>query len=644
VVASLEHRNVTTEAFMNIMHSIIVELATKGALGGSDLSRTESRLKGAEASISRLGVSLQDSVGAMSDAFTGVVEKAGTFAMHLGVAAGAAGVGAVTYGVMKLNAQLEETTISLGTIFSANGLAADMPAGMKAASDVMTKIRADAKALPGETEDLLGIFKAIAIPGARAGADINRLESLSANIMAASAVALGSGTGQMEMAAREASQLLAGRAGAHNILGSTLFGLSGDKAQEFNKKSDSDRLKFLEEGMKKYGTATAYFNESMNAQTSTLKDTAKSFLRVSTEGLFGDVKGDLTKINDYLGSAEGQEKIEAWSTEIGMRLQYAYAVGREEILKWGPPLFAFAEQAQTRILSIWERVEPIVARVDTHLQHAFANGDAFKDVEKTLEAYAALKVAKPALSMGMSAASMFGGGGGGMGAMLGGEGLAAGAATGGIALAALATAAAAVYGAFDNLDDSTSVYHTAQVGLTEELKGNVTRTWESLEETVSNIKPVLKDASDALGFFSTALADSTSGMTRDVGNYLEWLSKNSDKIPGLVQLLGEAVRTASNTILNGQGFDEPDRTQELHFSRALPSGGKSINDQLKELYAKQAAAKGPAGTGTHIQKVEIVVSSNADPSRVAQIVMSHIVNLARNPKQSPDSPNYSAVR
>jgi hypothetical protein len=63
---------------------------------------------------------------------------------------------------------------------------------------------------------------------------------------------------------------------------------------------------------------------------------------------------------------------------------------------------------------------------------------------------------------------------------------------------------------------------------------------------------------------------------------------------------------------------------------------------VKAAAEEVAKAKGGAG-GTHIQKVEIVVSSNADPSRVARQVLGVVQNLQRNPGVSHDATNYSTV-
>jgi hypothetical protein len=59
---------------------------------------------------------------------------------------------------------------------------------------------------------------------------------------------------------------------------------------------------------------------------------------------------------------------------------------------------------------------------------------------------------------------------------------------------------------------------------------------------------------------------------------------------------------------------------------------------------KKQENKHPGGGGVNVQKVEIVVSANDDPSRVARLIHAHLANIARNPKSSRDVKNYSASR
>lgn len=46
---------------------------------------------------------------------------------------------------------------------------------------------------------------------------------------------------------------------------------------------------------------------------------------------------------------------------------------------------------------------------------------------------------------------------------------------------------------------------------------------------------------------------------------------------------------------------------------------------------EQAPPKHPGGSGVHIAKVEIIVSSNEDPDRIARLALAHLERLRRMP-------------
>ncbi|HEX7464456.1 MAG TPA: hypothetical protein VF382_06145, partial [Actinomycetota bacterium] len=54
-----------------------------------------------------------------------------------------------------------------------------------------------------------------------------------------------------------------------------------------------------------------------------------------------------------------------------------------------------------------------------------------------------------------------------------------------------------------------------------------------------------------------------------------------------------------------------------------------------------AARHGGGGGGTNIAKVEIVVTSNQDPSRIAQAMVDELGKLSRFRRSSSYVPNYS---
>ena len=613
----------------DILHRVIVEMVQGGALSASSFAASAGKLDQMERASGRISQNFVNMGSQLADAFTGAVEKVGALGVGLAALGAGAGLAAIKYGVVNLNSELEKTTISLGTIFNANGLSNGMASGMKDAAVVMKQMRQDAAALPGETSDLVGIFRSVASPGAQAGANIGRIEQLSAHLMAAGSV---SGL-DMGTVGREAAGLLSGRAGSHNILGSQLFGLNGDKAEAFNQSSQGDRLKILETKLQAFGQAADYFNTSFEAGVSTLKDNVKGFLRDSTEPLFQGVKRTLSAMNQWF--TDNQTKIEAWSGLIGDRLSAAWTLGTNKILEWWPAISKFAEDAYGALKSIWERLGPSIIAVGGQLKQALGDGSALSKIESVLKLYGAVKMGQPLLgaasSIGSAASGLVSGAASGEG-MLGAAGL------GTLGLPELGIAAAialplilAGAGAFDVLSDSTNKYHTVATQAADQIKGSTTESMASLTVAGSEMVAVFKPLADLMG---TEFIIQMAGATTILRAYTDSLAWQAQKVHELMVKLHLADPDVDTRGPKSEAYDF-DNQKMMHPLR-----------QLTEESTRRGAnplAGGGAGGG-HITNVSINVSSNADPSRVARLVFNEVKQLARFPGQSPGAPNYSSAR
>lgn len=108
-------------------------------------------------------------------------------------------------------------------------------------------------------------------------------------------------------------------------------------------------------------------------------------------------------------------------------------------------------------------------------------------------------------------------------------------------------------------------------------------------------------------------------------------------VEGLADGVGVAADSimASIGIMNGTmgGMlgEAGDVIRGLH-AQYLPKGGEG---------AKGTARHGGGGGGTNIQKVEIVVTSNQDPSRIARVVADELGKVAKHRGSSRYAPNYS---
>jgi hypothetical protein len=563
--------------------------------------------------------------GGISGVFEGAVEKVASIGVGLAKIGAGAGLAAVTYGVVGLNAELEKTTVSLASVFNAQGAATSMADGMGKASSVIKEMRKDAAQLPGEFEDLLGFFRLGAAPGLGMGASIPQLEKLSANAMAAAA-----STGMnMDQAAREFAQLLQGRSGAHNVFGSML-GITGDASKKFNAASGDDRLKTLEKEFGKYQASIDYFGGTFDAMQSTLVDHLKNAVRESTAPLFEKVKGTLGEVNQWFDN--NQAKVEGWTDTIGMKLAYAFDVVKDKIKEWGPLILDFTGKAVERIGAIWDKVSPMLSELEktakVFMHHGGANSllDGAADASKL---YAGLQIGKVALPAAMQFGEL------GAGAM----GLAG---TGPAILVALA-ALVAVGGAIHVLTDETSAYHEKALAISKSIKDNLGSSFDMLSSAVTKVQPELITIADTLGVALLRSLEATTFLLKGFAASIEFVadSIHSAKILWAEQTMLDRSHVGLNTI--NEQIDPARQSLELRPSNLALSALADL--EREDRSAKKANKRDVAGHGgTHIQKVEIVVSSNQDPSRIARLTATELAKLSQTPTSSRYAKNFSAAR
>lgn len=606
----------------DIIYAVEVQLSTKGSGNADPLAGTKGKLDGLDSQIRSIGSAFAGLGGRLESAFTGAVEAAGSLAMGLAKVGAVVVGGAAIYGVVKLNNELEKAQIGIAAIFSANGVSGNMEQGMKMSADMMAKIRKDAAALPGETSDLLAIFRSVTIPGLRAGADVDRLEKLSGNIMAA-----GSAAGlDMATVARESGALLGGRAGGHNILGSTLFGLTGKDAEKYNKMSGENRLKFLEDGMGKYQPAIAAFSASFDGLSSTLKDNTKKFLSTATHGLFERVKGALFEANGWFDNHQGT--LDRWSNSLGTFLESAWDKGRGKLEEWTPALLSFMNTAKEQVVRIWQILEPIADKFGPMLKSALGDPATFDKIESVLKLYAGVKLGG-AIVPGITSL------GSGVGGLVGSgaEALGVGA-VGAAALPELAVAAGVITvgligaaGAVDVLTDSTNQYHDSAMQAIKSTGQDVSATAKAFGEIESALMPF----ADIVGVYLIGNLQQLAIMIRNL----------TETYAGAIGEINYLTGGLFNPMRKDERVDI-DRTMELHGTAMgmAMAGVAEKNDPSKN----RNKVTGGGGTTVKIDKVEITVSSNQEPSRIARAVQGALSDIARHPKASRGVPNFSASR
>ncbi len=611
-----------------------------GRLG--DLDRAARHVVGA---FDLLGGKLATFGGAVADAFTGAVERAGQLAATVAGVGVAAALGAVTYGAIHLNSELEQTSLSLAAIFNAQGYSRDFGDAMGIAADQVAKMKKDVMTLPGDLGQLGAIMKTIATPAAQAGMSPDAMRELAGRSM------LVGGIEQLapDLVAREMAQLLSGRAGAHNILG-TRLGLIGSRAQTFNAEAPAARVADVRKELDRFGPAADAFGKSWFANWTTLKDNVKyTLLAPTTSPLFESVKRTVVGINGWFENHKAY--VGGWADYVGRRLADAFEGGKTMILSWWPAIEVFAVDAYGRISRVWREIEPVVSRVGGAIKESLANGQALDKVESILKLYAGIKTAQalaPLAGAGFSAiGGAFGAGGSGaagaaagLGGALGATGLAA-------AGAASAMAVTAAAGELMALVNPASAHHDQAVAAAKDLEHATSRLAGDFDYLWVRIKPGIEwfgvEGTTELTKFAEGLDSVLSPMELARGA----VDVFADKLRGSGGMLEELLQWLEQKVhepkLNPDVAPKIDRDYPLSPGMFVRAMGQAAQEQQQKKLAPKPGAGGGGG-GTSIHTVQINLSTNQEPSRIARRVVDMIADIGRHPTASRHAPNWSRAR
>lgn len=593
----------------DIAYRLLVDMSARGSLAPS-MSALDHQAKGLDTKMkdvgSTLGSGLSSAANSIERIGDRVVGLAATMA-KVGVAGGLAGA---AFG-LKLNNELEQTETSLAAIFNAQGIAKGMTDGLGLASSTIKEMRKDASMLPGEFGDLLSFFKLGATPGFQAGASVDQLEKLSAQGMAAAAA-----TGvQMDQAAREFAQLMQGRSGAHNVFGSML-GFTGDESKKFNAMNGGDRLKAIESALGKYQGAIDTFGGTMDAATSTMKDNAKETLRRATAPLFDKVREQLLIANKWFDNHEFS--INRFADKAGVKLAQGFDVARHKLALWWPTLQSFFINAGAEFQKLWEHAKPFLVGMEKLAMSAAGSKGLFSALEAGALAYGGVKAGKMAAPMLGGIMDLVGGGGasGLAGLAIGWEGVA-------VAAAATLPFLIAGEGAFNALTNASSAFHAEAMRSATALEQNANNSFENTKRAWARVEPVAQYGADFVG---TTWLGTFEMMTKGLEIFSGEVDKFAMKLEASAGLAFEKIRMLDTR-------KELARPEDEFASRHYHPD----EDRTKK-------GAGGGGGGTSIQKVEIVVSSNQDPSRIARLTVDRLLDVSRFPTSSPNARNWSSER
>lgn len=618
---------------MGTKYYVDIEYRTVGdpsAGAGASAEKLKNNFKAAKAEADGLGAAFRDLGSSGIRTFTDGVERVGATVMTLGQVGAAAAIGGITYGVTKLNNELEGTTTSLAAVLNANGQSTGgINGALQEASKWVAQMKVDARDLPGEFQDLLGIVQTGAGSAFKIGLNPQQFEKLASSAMAAGkALAV-----PLDQAGRELAQLMEGRAGMHNVFG-VRIGIDAHAAykdidgvsKKFNELTKDGRAKLLQEKIGAFAPAIAAFSTGYDAQFSTLVDNAKSVVQIGTKELFGRVVKDLTDVNRWFDSNRGE--IEHWAKTIGHWLVDVHDRARAVAMEWGPILRDFGENAYKEFLNLWREAAPYVESIASHIKSFLGDKDAISDLKSLLKMYVAVKVGGAVASGGpfagvLEAGLAAGGGGGGAagGVMATGAGFGAAAASAAALAAAFAGVGLAVWQwgelqndrarmaseEWGNFSDYARVLSEQSKSLTNEF-GEIDLAGKAYQEELARITENSGEAAGALYSFAVALQNSEADLAK----------LHKDQQADIHNDVMDSLKSAGN-----------------EFAEAVLADEKRKKEEEKR--KKDLAGRAHMTVNGNIN---FTISSNHAPDQIARDVERRLVDRRRFRTSSPHTRNF----
>jgi hypothetical protein len=580
-----------------ITYDVDVVYRTHGTLGLPDLAKPNQAMSELNSKVAEFGKGL-------GEAMSGAADAMASFALYAGTAVTAA-LGAALGFAIKFNAELESTQLALAGIFENAGVAKNLTEGLEMGGSILAQMRRDAADLPGEFKELVPIFQTIAVSALHAGMSANQTEALAAKTMAFAAVS----KIKPDMAGREMAALLEGHAGQHNILGQRL-GIGPGDIHRFNSLTSDKRAAEITKRLSGFQDAFNQEGKTFQGLSSTFVDNVKQFGQVITGPLFEKIKTTLGEANAWFSEHKGQ--VMAWANTVGYRLGEAFDVVKGKIISW----------------------EPAIMKIVNALERFFSNHPMEK-FEKMLAGYALLKGGGMALSAGMG---MFGGGAGKTAA--GGAASAIGGVVGAMSLPVLVAAVSALV--IGGMGVEGAIHQVNQHGEGSDEHSEAWHSWESsknyfmislreMGDALKTLEPAYRLLADSLG---TYMLHSVEMITLGAAYASEGLASFAHWINDVGFSAAKWVKDHGGPDLTGVG----DVLKKHNREKVLKNKVWQENDPLNR---PGDIINSAPNHHTTIHKVEILVSSNQDASRVARLTKEALAELTRNPKSSRRGPAFT---
>lgn len=582
----------------------------------TDTSQAAAGVDGLSQKFGGLGSVMEGAKGLIDS----VASKAFALGKALAVAGAVGGAMAIKTGLVDINANVEQAQIGFATIFNMLGASNSFEGGLGMAKGLIEDIRKDAKDLPGEFGDFVGMAQTLAAPLINAGKGMKEIREYTRQTAIAGA-AMGIG---FDQASREMAELLEGRAGTHNKLGMRMGITTHTQVKggtEFNKATADERMALLQELLKKNDAALKAFGNSWGGLTSTLVDNTKQLFGRATLPLFERIKQELARINKAFDSNDG---LGAAADLVGKYLVKG---------------FDFAVDKAAWLARHWKAIAFEVKEFGLHLKDA---------LDKALPI--AEKIGGFLMNHGGEVAT------GMMGARIGlglatnpmvGEIAGAAGTAGGVALGVAAVAAA---GALDILSNKAGdmppkldAMATKGQQYWEETKNSWKAVWDDIKGVGSDLLEVFRPLIDAIGF-------DTIYALHELGRAMKWLSAHLKSFTGwLRDQLAKIGLAAGDEDLGATEDDDLGPVREAAMLKErkaavdhMSDGGKGFakllgldvnSDKFAKLWAEagaQAAKNHGAGKTNVTVNAPLTVLSDSDPERLAKAVATHVDEKMRN--------------
>jgi hypothetical protein len=611
----------------DVVYSVEVRYLQSGNLAAG--------LKDSSSALDKIG-SAFSGISSIAGSFNSVLDTVGSTILGLAasattglVTAAAGGFAMATVAAFHFNDELERTQLSLANIANATGLlsktglegaSTPLSNGMRLAGDVVKQMRIDARELPGEFKDLQNIMALMQPSMANAGVGMFGTEKMAAYTMtAASQLNI-----PMATAGREMGMMISGNA-RHNMPMFSKLGFTDSKA--FNEMSQKDRISAIDAKIGEKGLSSPEALARVKGTWEVIRSTAIDTFRQSASlvggPLFARVKELVNQFNHLGDNTKLKDTLIDMGVSFGNMLVTGLDRGIEAIQHWYGPVTTFLGTMERGFARIFGGMGPMLGQILGKLEAFFNDPAAFDKLEKIAISLISMRAGGGALEMAADAASMLPGAASAIG-MLGGAGAAAELLLPLAAAAALA--AAAVQGFTHALMDGTSFAHDAATSVANDTWSNVKKIGSEFGKLADTLQPVM----DAFGVYAAALLDFVTG------NWARLFTVTNLVVDGFEKMLALIPGYLPK---NDDGKAEADKVMaDTRYSPVIMS--------LKAMNAGQEnselGAKKPPTHTTHIHKVEIKVSSNQDPSRIARKTAEVLLDMARHPQISRGGPQQFA--